>query len=64
MIQMAENRGLFGDESNTSRRSKVSKGSKKKQEPASLANLKTRKKIRTVEVRQSINQLLSVNFKI
>lgn len=57
MIQMAEVRGLFGSNSNTSGRTKGSRGSKsKKQEkrPASPVPVKTKRKTKYIEVSFSI----------
>lgn len=50
MIEMAENRGLFGDTSNTSGRTK-SRSSKKKQERKVASKpVKSKKRIKAIEV--------------
>lgn len=53
MIQMAEKRGLFGDESSTSGKSKSTKNPKKKMEKDPLP--KSKKKMKTIEVTISFN---------
>lgn len=56
MIQMAESRGLFGDDSNTSGKLRTTKSPKKKPETKSPIK---RRKIKSTEVSYVINKVVA-----